>query len=975
MDTTQAPSSGYLHFPEEMLLLSLDDDTGQVRPMSPCAFINALAGAMLFELAFENIIDNDMDCVHVMPSPPNAVPQGLLPLVHALEAQKTPLRILDAMAISALLVPDYLPLLYDGLVQQGILARTSAGKRTTGSSYIKDNWNPVRQLRQRIRRVVLEDDLPDPRDVVVISLLEACGLAGHLFNSGEWQSRQPRVQQLIRMELIGQAMLCAIREGDPATYEEIAGRLLGLTTGAPAASAGGLPAVLSAMNHVYRELGARRGTLALSRMNQPDGFDCPSCAWPESLTECSRFDFCENGAKALASEATSKAIDPDFFAEWSVGDLSAQSDYWMEKQGRLVHPMILREGDTHYTPASYEQAYAFVAEKLRTLSSPDQAGFYACGHASNEAAFAFQLLARQFGSNHLPSSINLCHEPSGKALQQALGHGKGDARLEDLEAADAIFLFGHNPGSNHPRMLKSLQKAVRRGAVVVAVNPLPEAGLAGFSNPQEALGLLGHSTPLAQLHIPIRINGDMALLKGMIKYVLEQELHHPESILDRDFIARHTDGFEAMKVDALRNSWDAIIASAGLEREMIERAAKIFLNASRVVISWGLGITQQRNGTATIREIINLMMLRGHLGREGCGLCPMRGHSNILGIRSMGVGERMPAAFLDALARETGLPIPRDPGHHAVDLVRAMRTGHIRAFLSLGGNLAASAPDTATTAEALKQCDLTVMISTKLNRTHATCGKNAVILPCLGRSERDVIQGADQIVLVEDMMGCVHPSCGPLAPVHPALRGETRILAEMGSVLFGEASPVAWRSFATDYRTIRRLISRVVPAYRDAEKIASSKQRVELPNPIRARDFTGAGGKAHFSVNPLPVHAPASSDQFRLMSIRSHDQFNTTLYGLDDRYRGIRQERRIVLMNADDMQALAIASEQAVLLTSCCNGKTKTAPPFYAIPYPIPHGCAAVYFPEANALTFQDDRDDLTGTPASKNITVTISLS
>ncbi|NCC50754.1 MAG: hypothetical protein EOM20_06000 [Spartobacteria bacterium] len=968
-------SSLSLRFPEEVLLLALDDDTGHLRPLPRASFVNALAGAMLFELAFLNIIDNDTRHVHVVATDPGEIPEDLLDLYHALASQPTPPTLEEALAVAAICVPGGLPSLYEGLLAKGILKRKGSGLRMASAAvYVKSDWEPVRAAREKVRRALDDKELPDPREVVLVSLLEACGLAEPLFGREVWEAARERVEQLIRMECIGQTLLRVIREADPATYESTTAGMLGISGRAPDTSAGGLPAVLSAMSHVYRELGARRGALALSRINQPGGFDCTSCAWPESLTECSRFDFCENGAKALASEATSRTIGADFFAAWRVDDLAGQSDVWMEQQGRLTQPVILREGSSHYEPATYEEAYRFIADKLSMLKQPDEAVFYACGHSSNEASFLFQLLARQFGTNNLPSSINLCHEPSGKALTQALGHGKGDARLEDIEQADALFLFGHNPGSNHPRMLKSLQKAVRRGAVIVAINPLPEAGLTAFANPQEAGGLLGISTPLAQRHLPIRSGGDMALLQGMAKQVLEEEARHPGTILDRAFIEKHTDGFDAYAAHIRETDWAAIEATCGISRDVIQQAASIYLGAQRAVATWGLGITQQHNGTETIREIINLMMLRGHIGRDGAGLCPMRGHSNILGMRSMGAGEHMPPAFLDALERETGLAtIPRAPGLHAVDAIRAMQDGRVRALISLGGNLAASAPDTAATTAALKGCDLTVLISTKLNRTHAAHGKNAVILPCLGRTERDVVNGNEQTVWVEDMMGCVHASRGPLAPAHTDLRGETRLLAELGQLLFGDDSPVPWSTFASDYATVRQLIARVVPSYREAfASDAKKPARIALHNPIRARDFSGTGGKAHFAVHPLPCAANDATEHFRLMTIRSHDQFNTTIYGLDDRYRGIRHERRVALLNRDDMQSLGLAPEQAIRLTSHSRGETRTAPPFYAIPYAIPPGCVAAYFPEANALTFLDELDTTTGTPASKSVRVTI---
>ncbi|NCA70579.1 MAG: hypothetical protein EOM91_10825 [Sphingobacteriia bacterium] len=960
------------HLPAAVLLLTLDDDTGRPRPMSPGALETALAGAALLELAFLELIDNDLRHLQVVRSRADRVPTALAPVFDALSAQPMPLGIAEALAIAAMSVPQMLPIWYDELIDLGILEPLGRGLRSAPTTHVKADWAPVRALRRHIRALLLGDELPDALDLALIAVLEASGLAASLFTPDEWSARQPRLQQLLRMELIGQVLLGVIRETDPSTYEDTTAQLLGLRQHAPSTTAGGLPAVVSAMGHVYRALGVRRGALALSQMNQPGGFDCPGCAWPESSAHESRLDFCENGAKALATEATLRRLDAAFFAAWSLEDLAAQSDHWLEQQGRLTQPMIREPGASHYRAATYEEAYALIARELHALSSPEEAVFYTCGHAVNEAAFLFQLCARQLGTNHLPSSINLCHEPSGKALQQALGHPKGDARLEDFEQADAIFLFGHNPGSNHPRMLRVLETAARRGAVIVAINPMLEAGLSAFANPQRPDGLLGRATPLQQLHLPVQINGDLALVKGMIKCVLEAEAQAPGTVLDQDFIRASCTDFAAFAETIARTSWEQIESGAGIDRTRIETAARVYLAAKGVVVTWGLGITQQVNGTETIREIINLMLLRGHVGRPGSGLCPMRGHSNILGIRSMGAGERMPESFLTALADATGLNPPRAPGWHAVESIRAMQDGRARAILSLGGNLAASAPDRAATAAALRGCRLSVMISTKLNRSHVEAGRSAVILPCLARSEREVIEDAEQVVLVEDMMGSVHPSRGPLAPVHPELRGETRIVAELAERLFGPDSPVPWRDFARGYDDVRRLLAQVIPAYREAPDWAKGKARNALPNPLRRRDFGAVGGRARFAVTTLPTPTPAAPDQLLLMSIRSHDQLNTSIHGLDDRYRGIRQERRVVFLNPEDMRRLAIGAEQAVRLSRTGSGTREPIPPFFAIPYPIPPGCAAAYFPEANALTDLDTLDASTGTPASKAVRVGI---
>lgn len=526
-------------------------------------------------------------------------------------------------------------------------------------------------------------------------------------------------------------------------------------------------------------------------------------------------------------------------------------------------------------------------------------------------------------------------------------------------------------------MLRVLETAARRGARIVVINPLLESGLSAFANPQRAAGLLGHATAFHPLHVPVRINGDLALIQGIIKGVLEAEARRPGQVLDQSFIAGHCSDFDPFAAAIAATTWEHIEAVSGVNRTLIEQVAKIYCGADRVVVTWGLGITQHHNGTETIRELINLMLLRGQLGRAGSGLCPMRGHSNILGIRSMGAGERMPEGFLAALEAATGLSLSRRPGWHAVEAIQAMKAGRARALLSLGGNLAASAPDSEATAAALQDCALTVMISTKLNRSHVVPGRSAVILPCLARSEQEWIQGQEQCGLIEDMIGAVHASRGVLPPLHSELRGETRIVAEIAAELFGPASPVAWTRYATQYSDVRRLIGKVVPAYRDAPHWVEDSSRVVLPNPIRQRDFTGAGGRARFAVTALPPLPPESNrtqlpNRLRLMTIRSHDQFNTSVWGRNDRYRGIRGERRVVLLNPVDMRRLAIRPEQPVRLRPGDAQAGRQAQAFVAIAYPIPPGCAAAYFPEANSLTSLSELDRSTGTPASKSVEVLI---
>ncbi len=960
-----------MSFTEEILLLALDDDTGNLRPVPPNVFTGAMAGAMLFELAFSGFIDNDLHYVFFVEQPV-PVAAHLEKLRDTLSAQPGKMSFDTALAISLMHVPVCLPMLYDHLVSRNILKRQHQYITANPITYTKSDWKPVIQLRSRIRDAVMSSLHPLPEDAVVVSLMHACSLEYLLFSTSERQLYRARIEQLVRLELLGQHMHRAIGEACRTSFESTAAFLAGRDVQTIGTAAGGVPAVMAAMGYVRKALGVRRGALALKRINQANGFDCPSCAWPEYESECSRFVFCESGAKALASEATEKKIGPDFFAKWRVDDLANQTGYWMEKQGRITHPMLKSPGDPHYRPVSYQKAFGVISDHLHELSSPQQAVFYACGHVCNEAAFLFQLLARRFGTNNLPNSANLCHEASGFGMKQSLGYGKGDAGIEDLENAGAIFMFGHNPGSNHPRMLRSLQVAARKGASIVAVNPLPEAGLSGFANPQEIAGLFGYPTNLSILHIHVRINGDLAFLQGMMKHMLEKEELHPGSVFDLVFIDRYTEGLELL-LDSLRStSWELIQQQCGINRTDIANAADIYLRANSVVTTWGLGITQHANGTDTVQHIINLMLLGGNIGRPGAGCIPMRGHSNILGMRSMGCGENMGEPFSRSLEEHLRFPVPGTPGLGVVPALEAMRNRQVKVCISLGGNLAASAPDTEFAAEALHACDLTVMISTKLNQSHAVTGKTAIILPCLGRSEIDGWNGKPQYVTVEDAMGYVHASQGCLTPADPAIKGETRIVAELAHALFG-SDTISWRELAEDYSLIRQIIRKVVPGYNGFNEKTDRRERFVIPNPIRQRDFSSIGGRALFIPKSLfPKEQPSAC--FTLMSIRSHDQFNTTIYGLDDRYRGIRNQRRVVFMNREDMAELNFTAEQPVCISSNHEGEFRTAPPFYAIPYKIPRGCVAVYFPEANPLVPRQIRDRQTDTPASKSVQVKITV-
>lgn len=726
------------------------------------------------------------------------------------------------------------------------------------------------------------------------------------------------------------------------------------------------------MKHARGQMGLVRGVRTLLRVNQKDGFDCQSCAWPNP-DERHLAEFCENGAKAVADEATTRRITARFFEEHSVAELAAHTDHWLGQQGRLTEPMILRDGSRHYQPISWNDAFELLAHELRSLPSPDEAVFYTSGRTSNEAAFLYQLFVRQFGTNNLPDCSNMCHESSGTALTETIGVGKGTVTLEDFGLADAIFIIGQNPGTNHPRMMSALQAAARRGCRIVSVNPLPEAGLLGFRNPQEVRGLLGMTTPLSELFLQVRINGDVALLKGIMKEILEEEGRRPGEVLDHEFIRAQTSGFDAFE-RALRDvSWEEIVRESGLPRERIRRAATIAIESDRTIVCWAMGLTQHRNAVGTIQEIVNFLLLRGNIGRPGAGACPVRGHSNVQGDRTMGIWERPKDSFLDALRSEFRFEPPRHHGYDTVESIKAMHDGRAHVFFALGGNFLSATPDTDFTAEALRRCRLTAHVSTKLNRSHLVTGRQALILPCLGRSERDVQESGEQFVTVEDSMGIISASRGTLTPASDALLSEPAIVARLARAVLGSASDVDWARLAADYDGIRDHIQRVIPGFE------SYNERIRrgpfaLPNAARVREFRTSDEKAQFTVHPIPKHR-LEDGEYVMMTVRSHDQFNTTIYGLDDRYRGVKGGRRVIFMNGDDVRRAHLAEGQLVDLSSEHDGFVRTAPRFRVIPFDIPEGCAATYFPEANVLVPISSVAEKSNTPTSKFVRIRITPS
>jgi molybdopterin-dependent oxidoreductase alpha subunit len=733
---------------------------------------------------------------------------------------------------------------------------------------------------------------------------------------------------------------------------------------APQHAAGGLSAIGHTLRMAQQQMGVRRSAQTLLKVNQKDGFDCPGCAWPEG-DKRHVAEFCENGAKAVAEEATLRRVTPDFFAAHSLAELASRSGYWLGQQGRITQPMYLPQGADRYEAVTWERAFAIIAEELTALDSPDEALFYTSGRTSNEAAFLLQLFAREFGTNNLPDCSNMCHESSGSALTQTIGIGKGSVSLEDLHQADLIIVAGQNPGTNHPRMLSALEKAKATGARIISVNPLPEAGLERFKNPQSPRGMV-KGAALNDLFLQIRIGGDQALFRLLNKLILETD-----GAVDETFVREHTHGYEEFAAVARAADWDGTLAATGLDRAGIERALAMILASKRTIVCWAMGLTQHKHAVATIREVVNFLLLRGNIGRPGAGVCPVRGHSNVQGDRTMGIFERPAPAFLDALEKEFGFAPPRHHGFNVVRSIQALRDGEAKVFFAMGGNFVGATPDTEVTEAAMRRARLTVHVSTKLNRSHAVTGTRALILPTLGRTDKDVQAGGRQIVTVEDSMGMVHASRGNLPPASPHLLSEPAIVARMARAVLGPGSATPWEDFEKDYATIRDRISRVVPGFKDFNSRIARPDGFTLPHaPRDERRFPTATGKANFTAAPvefpeLPV------GRLLLQTLRSHDQYNTTIYGLDDRYRGIKGGRRVVMVNPDDARELGLADGSYTdLVSEWKDGVERRAPGFRVVHYPTARGCAAAYYPETNVLVPLDSTADTSNTPASKSVVV-----
>jgi molybdopterin-dependent oxidoreductase alpha subunit len=722
-------------------------------------------------------------------------------------------------------------------------------------------------------------------------------------------------------------------------------------------------------------MGPVRTAATLTRLNQRHGFDCPGCAWPEELGGRKVAEFCENGAKAVAEEATKRRVTPEFFARHSVSDLAGQPEYWLSQQGRITRPMALAPGDTHYRTIEWDDAYRLIAEHLNGLASPDEACFYTSGRTSNEAAFLYQLLVRSFGTNNLPDCSNMCHESSGTALTDSIGIGKGSVTVDDIVHADCILIAGQNPGTNHPRMLSILEKAKANGTKIIAVNPLPEAGLMRFKDPQKVNGVVGHGVPIADEFVQIRLGGDMALFAGLGRLLLEAEDGAPGTVVDRDFIAGHCAGFDEYEKQTRTIDLDTVVEATGIGREQLERVAEMLRASQRTVFCWAMGLTQHRHAVATIGEATNLLLMRGMIGKPGAGVCPVRGHSNVQGDRTMGIWEQMPEEFLAALDSRFGITSPRTHGHDVVDAIRAMRDGRAKVFIGMGGNFASATPDTDVTEAALRSCALTVQISTKLNRSHVVHGRTALILPTLGRTDRDIQAGGKQLVSVEDSMSMVHLSRGSLHPPSEHLRSEVAIVCELARTLLGQAHPVPWERFAGNYDQIRDAIADVVPGCTDYNTRVREPDGFQLPHPPRdTREFPTATGKANFAVNPLEW-LPVPEGRLILQTLRSHDQYNTTIYGLDDRYRGVKGGRRVIFVNPADIASLGLTEGARVDLISEFTGaaghvEERRAKDFLIVPYSTPVGNAASYYPETNPLVPLDHTAARSNTPVSKAIVI-----
>lgn len=751
-------------------------------------------------------------------------------------------------------------------------------------------------------------------------------------------------------------------------------RLLDLKLTPVEKKAAGIPAVLAVFSDLFEEKAVVRAGRALFKVNQMDGFDCPSCAWPDPDDERSVLgEYCENGAKAVAEEATSKRVTPQFFKENSVADLAKLDDYQIGKMGRLTDPMFLPEGATHYQPISWDDAFKKIASHLNALESPDQAAFYTSGRTSNEASFVYQLFAKEFGTNNMPDCSNMCHETSGSALRPTIGIGKGTVTLEDFYDTDVIVIIGQNPGTNAPRMMSALAKGKKNGAKIIAINPLPEAGLMGFVDPQSVMGVLEGGVKLADLYLPVKINGDMALLKAIEMLLIDFEKKNPGSVFDEQFIENKTVGYDEFLQQFKDYDLDELAKEAAVDKDLIYEAAAMIAFKKRIIISWGMGLTQQPNGVDMIREILNILLLKGSIGIPGAGVCPVRGHSNVQGNRTMLIDEKPSNEQLDRIENFFGFQVPRKHGYDVVRAIKAMHEEKIKFMFCMGGNFLSATPDTTYTANALRKLNLLVCVSTKLNRGHLVHGKEALILPTYGRSDKDIVNGVLQIISTENSMGVVQQSKGMLDAVSDNLINETQIVCRMAMETLGNRSVVNWKRYHDSYDAVRDDIEQCIPGFENYNVRVREKGGFYLPNEARDKQYFAKKleGRAPFTLTEIPDNTLAD-DEYMMATTRTHDQFNTTIYGLDDRYRGIKNERRVIFMNQKDIDKAGLKAGDKVDLYNFDDGIERVAPLFIIVSYQIPEKNTVTYFPETNVLVSVNNVVKESKMPASKYVKIKI---
>ena len=747
-------------------------------------------------------------------------------------------------------------------------------------------------------------------------------------------------------------------------------KFTGLQLKEPMETSAGLLGVKEALRHGAKEMGIVRSMKALLEMNQEDGFRCPSCAWPVPENPSKIAEYCENGAKALADEATTEKIGADFFKQHSVEELSQLSDYELNKFGRLAEPLVLRPEKVHYEPISWDEAYQLIAKELHNLQNPDEAIFYTSGRSSNEAAFLYGMFARALGTNNMPDCSNMCHESSGVALSSTLGIGKGSVKIDDLYGADVVLVVGQNPGTNHPRMLSALEKCKNNGGKVISINPLAETGLVKFKNPQKVSSMFGGGTSITDIHLQIKINQDIALAKLLLKKLAALDAEQGD-VFDHEFIQNYVDGHDALLADLQKHEEAYLLEQTGLSENDIDKTVALLASKSNIIICWAMGITQHKNAVATIQEYVNILLVKGALGKSFAGTCPVRGHSNVQGDRSVGIMHYVNKTLNEKIKKHLGFEPPTKEGYDTVGAIKAMHEKKAKVFVCLGGNFVMAASDTAYTAKALQNCNLTVQISTKLNRSHLITGKTALLLPTFGRSEKDIKNGQLQFMTMESSTGKVRQSRGLLRPISEHIKSEPEIIGMLADAYFKGKHPMPWATLANDYEAIRELIDKTVKGF-DKTSERSKGHGYYLPNNVRNRDFRMLPkGKAQLTVNPLSG-VELENDELLLMTIRSHDQFNTTIYGLHDRYRGIHNERRVIFLNPNDMEKRGILKKDILNLISNYSGVERRAERFLAIPYNIPEGNCAAYFPETNLLVPIDEFADKSGTPISKSIKITV---